>query len=274
MSSNASLASRLLNKGHQLSITNGQVVVNSGSGAPVPDDWLDNHADTLINEILQLTNRRAYRYTDFSTGKYGIKKAGGVTLNFEEIPTGMDRYVIFNVDVTYVRNSKNHRVGDQLPKNHFRPGRRSHFVKFWKRLGLDLPTRRSTFHKHLHKLKPYLFTNDDHTTGSRLSKTSLILLEVPETEIASALAQSDRAISVTEKELDRDKIVTTERNKHSPLANICKGSQPDSSTGTEKYETRQQGKRPKVFSSIPPSEQSTSEWMADYDSDPNMSTRH
>lgn len=52
--SGSSLLIKLLNKGDEISITQGQLLIKPSSGLVVPPNWLKQHEPLLINEICQL----------------------------------------------------------------------------------------------------------------------------------------------------------------------------------------------------------------------------
>ena len=70
------------------------------------------------------------QYISYSTGLYGRKNAGGVTLQLLCERTGEDYYVIFNADIKRKRNFKDKKAGTPLPKGRFSVGRKSAFYKF------------------------------------------------------------------------------------------------------------------------------------------------
>ncbi|MDR3428220.1 hypothetical protein [Silvimonas sp.] len=154
-----SLASRLLGRGDEICIEQGQIIIHAASGKPVPREWLSKNAPCLVQEILAaLGTAVAYEYCDYTTGSYGKHKAGGVTLQFQSLLTCAKAYVIFNAELTRSRTTKAAKKGTPLPKGHFRIGKRSHFYQFWKSTGLAEPKRLSSFHDYMGNLKGILFT--------------------------------------------------------------------------------------------------------------------
>jgi len=111
-------------------------------------------------------------YLSYSTGNYGIHKAGGVTLQFVQEPSGNPFYVIFNADLKRKRNTKTQKAGSALPNGRFSVGMRSHFVAFWRSTGLSIPPRLSSFHDYMGKLKKFTFSGDI-SSGTRLDAGAL-----------------------------------------------------------------------------------------------------
>ena len=95
-----------------------------------------------------------------STGRYGIHKAGGLTLRFTHPESQSDYYVIFNVRLERQRDSKKHKAGTPYPKGQFWISKNYEFYKFWQRTGLKLPPRLSAFNDYMGNLAQLTYQAD------------------------------------------------------------------------------------------------------------------
>lgn len=167
------LLAKLLNKGDQISIVQGQLLIKPSSGLAVPPTWLKQHESLLINDICQLFNITALRYASYSTGSYGSKKSEGITLQFNNLQTNDDAYLIFNASLKRARTGKRGKKGEQLPGKQFIVSERSSFYKFWCSTGLPLPRSLSKFYECMGKLKPLVFTGkvdfNNRVAGKKIS---------------------------------------------------------------------------------------------------------
>ena len=151
---------RLLNRGDKVAINNGRLTIQSHSGRPVPAEFMSEHSDRLIVEILALLNKTGYKYLRYSTGHYGNHKSGGVTLQFTDAVFGKSAYTCFNANLKRQRNTRQNHKGELLPKGEFSVGKGSQFYRFWLSTGLSLPERLSRFHKCMGKLTGFVFSGD------------------------------------------------------------------------------------------------------------------
>ena len=115
------------------------------------------------------------QYLSYSTGLYGRKNAGGVTLQLLCERTGEDYYVIFNADIKRKRNFKDKKAGTLLPKGRFSVGRKSAFYKFWLSTGITIPPRLSAFNDYMGKLKGLLYIAEIES-NNRLDACTLRLM--------------------------------------------------------------------------------------------------
>lgn len=191
MKSDSSLLTTLLIKGDQVSITQGKLLIKPSSGLPVPPKWLRQHELSLINDICLLLNFNALRYVSYSTGCYGSKKSEGITLQFINLHTNEDAYLIFNASLKRVRNSRGGKKGEQLPGKQFIASGRSSFYKFWCSTNLPLPRSLSKFYECMGKLKPLIFTGKVDL-NNRIAGKKLLLLEASYQNI---LAKSNLTLS-------------------------------------------------------------------------------
>jgi len=172
------LLKQLLWRGDRLSIEAGQIVLIPKSGnQAAADAWLADNFEKLLSEVVEITGTRAFVYHGYSRGKYGRSKAGGVTLNLTNVDTGEQAFCIYNVNVTRDKNTRYGKKGSMLPDGHFTPPKGGDFILFWKRCGLPLPRRLSSFHDYMGKLRQIIFTAD-YDEGEKIDKKSLRPLEI------------------------------------------------------------------------------------------------
>jgi len=171
------LLAKLLKKGDEISITQGQLLIKPSSGLDVPPQWLKQYESLLINGICQLFNITALRYASYSTGSYGSKKSQGITLQFNNLQTNDDAYLIFNASLKRARTGKLGKKGEQLPGKQFIVSERSSFYKFWCSTGLPLPRSLSKFYECMGKLKPLVFTGKVDF-NNRIKGKKIYLLDV------------------------------------------------------------------------------------------------
>src|SRR5690554_5833198 len=93
----SNLLQRLLSRGDYVAIEDGKLVIQPASGQPVPLDWLANHQQNLILELVKQSGLVAYKFTRFSVGSYGKHNADGVTIFFTNYLTGEQSHAVFNV---------------------------------------------------------------------------------------------------------------------------------------------------------------------------------
>jgi hypothetical protein len=99
-------------------------------------------------------------FDGFSTGRYGMHKADGLTLRFTHPESQSDYYVIFNVRLDRQRDSKKHKAGTPYPKGQFWVSKRYEFFRFWQRTGLKVPPRLSAFNDYMGNLAQLTYQAD------------------------------------------------------------------------------------------------------------------
>ena len=122
------------------------------------------------------------QYISYSTGLYGRKNAGGVTLQLLCEGTGEDYYVIFNADIKRKRNFKDKKAGTLLPKGRFSVGRKSAFYKFWLSTGITIPPRLSAFNDYMGKLKGLLYIAEIDSDNRLDACTLRLMTNNPQTD--------------------------------------------------------------------------------------------
>ena len=238
MSTLPKLGSRLvplmLNRGDSLAIKCGALVVLPASGLPVPQKWLDDNSINVVTEILQQTGKDGLLYLEFSTGNYCKSLASGVTLQFQNLMTGVKAYAIFNADLTRSRSTKNGKAGDPLPTGQFNLAKGAAFVKFWDKTGVKKPLSRTEFHKRMGNLKALLFTGNPHPTKQdRLVSSSIKPLEITFDEIIKAYNLSDSSAIIERQLCDNPAIRVSDKETLQPSETL--GLHADSTTGENYY---------------------------------------
>lgn len=177
VASDSSLLTKLLHDGYEVNIVQGKLVIKTSNGLAVPLSWLKKNEKLLINEICDLFNIVPLKYMSYTTGRYGAKKSQGITLQFSNLNTGEDAYIIYNASLERSRTNKNAKKGDPLPGKQFIVGERSGFYKFWLSTGLPLPRSASKFYECMGKLKPLVFTSAIDF-NNRITDKKLPLLDI------------------------------------------------------------------------------------------------
>jgi hypothetical protein len=180
--SDSSLLAKLLHKGDEIDIVQGKLVIKPSSGLAVPLTWLKQNEALLINDICRLFNIVPLRYISYTTGSYGVKKSQGITLQFSNLQSGEDAYIIYNANLKRTRKSKHAKKGDLLPGKQFIVSERSGFYKFWLSTGLPLPKSPSKFYECIGKLKSLVFISSIDF-NNRITDKKLPLLELSFHEI-------------------------------------------------------------------------------------------
>lgn len=169
----SSFLTKLLNNGDQISIVQGKLLIKPSSGLAVTNDWLKQHEPLLIRDICLTLNITAFRYISYSTGSYGSKKSQGITLQFNNIKTNDEAYIVYNANLKRARTGKRGKKGEPLPEKQFIVSEKSSFYKFWCSTGLPLPRSLSKFYECMGKLKSLIFTGqvdfNNRITGKKLS---------------------------------------------------------------------------------------------------------
>jgi hypothetical protein len=178
----------LLTRGDELEIVDGRLSIIAKSGFPVPETWLKLHEDKLVYELVRQMAIEVLVYESYSTGRYGVKRHSGVSLQFLNLLSNDSRYAVFNAELDRVKATKKGPIGSPLPNGQFRVGKRSKFYKFWLNANQLLPPRLSSFHDYMGNLKCMLFTG---VVGidERLDKQSIKLLNITYVQIVAAFFQ-------------------------------------------------------------------------------------
>lgn len=259
-----SLALKLLSRGDELSIVNGQLQIEPASGKQVPSEWVDAHARQLCREVLTLIGLDAFDYQSYSTGHYGKTRSGGITIRFASVISGRPAYAIFNADLTRQRTTSAGKAGAALPKGQFRIGKRSHFYKFWLDTGLPFPRRLASLHDYMGRLRAILLTAQ--VSGDRINAGSLAPLNLSAAHFkAAVMPDNSRTIAG---QVPNNSRTTEPDNEMSPALEE-RAFQPVPATCPDNYENkltrRQVSKAMPSLPYKPPSEQTVDDWLEDYD---------
>ncbi len=258
----------VIDRAEALAIDAGAIVLIPKNGdQTTADKWLKDNHDQLLVEILGATGKQAYLYDGYSTGCYGARKAGGVTLQFINPVSGQEAFTVFNAEVKRTRTTKHGKKGTMLPPGHFNIGKRAAFVSLWSRVGLPLPRRLSEFHDCMGKLRNVVLTGTADHNG-KIDKTTLNALSISFEEIRDSLSsrKSPDNYPAKSRQLPGNYPARTP-DKVSPLSQEPRGIEPNLTTGGFNHVERLTGTRVKVIPlspPLPPEEQSIDDWLDDY----------
>ncbi len=264
------LLATLVFRGDEVSIEQGRLKIKPSSGEQVPPEWMRLNTAKIINEILVVLNREAFLFDGYSTGEYGSKRYSGITLQFSSIPVDKDCYAIFNAEIRRARNSKSGKKGALLPVGRFRVGKKSSFVKFWAQAGLQMPSRLSSFHDRMGRLRGICFTGS-FRHAKKLSNDSVVPLQVSAVEIRDTILSQTNKVSLPSVNMQLP------NKKHSVLTNretvgrrAISDARGTSSACESYYGNKLKGsavlREEAVSISLvaKPAEQTVDEWLADY----------
>jgi len=269
MINQTSLLYRMLSRGDEISINQGVLDIRPASQKPVSVSWVKDNRDQLVKEVAVLLERDLLVYLDYSAGGYSSNCYSGITLQFQWLVSCVDGYAIFNADLKRAKSTKSGNKGTPLPKRQFRAGLRSKFVKFWKRSGIKMPPRLSSFHDYMGKLKQRVFIAND-LEGEKLDKDSIEPFNITASEISkcySLIADKNQTNNIQDTDKTQtiypDKVFTQSCNRAASEGNIT--------TGISNCGTRSSGSTDTSSSIIqykegkkPPSDQTNEEWLDDY----------
>lgn len=269
------LLQRLLNKGDEVEIREGELNITPASGKKVPIEWLQENKWVLIAEIAKATGITAYKVEDHSVGRYGPNCYSGLTLQLSNVVSLDECYTIFNVITSRARSSKKGSKGTSLPKGQFRVNKSHQFYKLWQKTGLKMPRSTSQFSDRLGKLRKHVYTGT-LSKENRVDTKSFAPVNVTVYEIKSALENQRKCINATDNYRTfsgqaTDNTRTTSADKDSSFCQTDRGLQRDLTTGVFSHDKSNQGGTCKdsslngSTSVLPPQEQSTEEWLDAYD---------
>jgi hypothetical protein len=143
----------LLERGNNVSIISGVLKVEDENGKVVSEEWIKTNSDILLQGLSKLVLIPIFKCVKHSVGEYGEKNSPGLCLQFVNVMTDEDSYVVFNVDNKRKRKTAYGEKGSRLPKGQFNVGVRSKLSKFWIQNNLPKPRRPSSFHDVIGKMK-------------------------------------------------------------------------------------------------------------------------
>lgn len=270
MLNNSSLIIKLIARGDRISIEHGELVILPVSNQPVLPAWMMENKDRIVKELAALLGIELLKYSGYSTGGYSNKHFPGVNLQFQWASSLEDAYVIFNAELKRNRTTKSGQKGTPLPKNHFRVGEKSKFLKFWARTGLKFPRRKSSFHDYMGNLKKLVFIGVIEE-GEKLDKDSIRPFNISAEEVLSRFQIITDTIQTTAIQAT-DNIRTNIPDKQSRECPNESGLEGISTTGYFNYGIRSTGNAGIRDNTIldkktkkTPEEQTVDEWLADYD---------
>lgn len=289
-----SLTLSLLQRGDNLALCKGQLIITPKSGEPIPRDWLATNQTKIISEIALQLQQSIYSYGYYQTGIYYEGRAPGIKVNFIDLLTGEHAYAAFNAELKRKRTTGSKKAGEPLPDGKFHVGTRSSFYMFWIKTSLDIPKRLSEWNKSMSKLKNVYFVAESVKKGKLANKT-LTPLSLSEADVyqlfGDNLAISERqasdktAIRIGDKKQRQEVAISIgDKDIHENLTSI--GLPHDSKCGVKQvrefesagvlsaeasnHELSNQGMTYNVSSITPskkpPQEQTNDEWWEDYNS--------
>ena len=176
-----------------------------------------------------------------------------------------------------LRTTKRYAAGDPLPNNQFRIGKRHEFYKLWKRLGLKMPPRLSSFHDYMGNLKSCVLSGLARRDG-KLANKSLILTSFNDASVLNAEwpsegliqsiygRQNDPQAPDTRHTISRhppDNCHTSLPYKESAETSVSIGHLANQSGCSSKCEKRYQGSANKEDKGAEES-QEVEEWLTEY----------
>jgi len=267
---NTPLLKKLCNKGDQINIINGRLSLLPLSKKEVPQSWLKQNENILISEIAELFSIDVYTYNCYSTGFYGKHKSEGVTLQFLNLATGEEAFMIFNAHLLRTRSTSKHKAGELLPKGQFRVSKNMRFYKWWLSTKLKQPPRLSSFHSYMGNLKQLFYTANVDRKGQILDKKTALLNIRHQDIIASIQGLNDGNLH-TENIQDTDNRHTTITYKENVVGFEYQDVQANLTTCENNHGKRLNGSE--VISNtllidkqiVNPKEQSHEEWLNSWD---------
>ena len=266
------LLNMLIAKGYPINILKGQLDIQESDNSKVFNSLSSLNKLNLFNELSLLLGLDIYIYDSYSTGLYGKNKAQGLTLQFINLKTGESVYTVFNVDLKTARKSKNHNVGDLLPKGQFRVSKNRLFYKFWLSTGLKLPPRLSSFHSYMGNLKNICFLAKHDDKGKIIDKL-IPTLTVKNEQLIELLNADSADNSWTTDLQDTDSTHTTLTYKEVSKPHVAKGIQYNSSAYVNECGIRLYGDMvisnplPTTNKAVRPQDQTNDEWLNAWDND-------
>ena len=258
----------LLDANYIVEIVDGQLSVQRPDGSAVPKKELKNHRHELLRQIASRCNLRLFTYDSYDTGRFSGGAYAGVRLTFLDLKTGEPHSVFYNARLTRDRSTRHGRKGSPLPKGQFRVDRKSKLIRLWLRLHLPLPSKLSTMHERMGKLKSIIvFASLD--SNQKLDKDSIIAANICAQHIQQGSPPTANHSTIPPQMTDTFR--TRVSDKHQPEDTARREAQRFSTTGKDNHvlsnqeDTNIRYLRPENKRPTDPTEQSIEEWLADYD---------
>lgn len=293
----------LLARGCDISVNRGVLVVSHPTDPHYSSKWLRKYSNHLIYELSEILKIPIYQYIGYSARDFGKKDANGgfpngrqsgVCLQFVDVVTGETYNAIFNASLERTRTTKSGKAGERLPKNRFIVQKRSSFVAFWRETGLAFSCY-SEFYKRMGRLSNLCFTADTHPTKKKLVNKTIRPLNLVSEELQAHLSgkqevslrqESDKLVVSTSDNTmrqaeaisacDKENSTTLSSKEIERYSRCVKTLVRSNNSTCEKaalskdYELSNQERTYKDDCSNSlnrklPQEQTTDEWLADYD---------
>ncbi|MEQ8263328.1 hypothetical protein [Pseudohaliea sp.] len=241
-------------------MVNGRLSIEPASCEPVPVEWLRQHSRPILVDVLKATGIDGMFLESWSTGNYGNSAHPGVTLQFRSV-YGLDAYAVFNAHLTFDRGP---RKGRRYPGKRFRVGRRSAFVKFWRRTDLPVP-KLSRFWEFMGNLDGIAFQGNRQQ--ERIDKATLQPVTITEAAIRRATL-TDLSRTEHGQVTDNARTTVTDKESSESLATSCVDAKPKyGQSKVRNKDVRECGYTGTPISpfSKRPQEQSTAEWLDAYE---------
>lgn len=261
------LIDRLLLQGDFVALEQGQLIIRPKSGKPIPADWLKRNRAALLQQIANSLGIGLCQYLGYSTGCYGIHKAGGVSLRYLELGTGQECYAIFNAGLKRERTTKGGEKGARLPDGHFHPQRA--FITYWQLLGLPMPRRLSEFHFSMHHLGKVLVIAQIDAKG-KMDKKSMAPASVNAGDLVAVFGGGSAGNSLASDWQGTGKTLARSTGKEMAESLTPQGLAPNLSACTEKCDKRKQGSAINALANTPIGTvlpDHISAWMAQMEAD-------
>lgn len=267
----AKLLNQLITRGDRISVENGELRIYPASGLEVPSDWYQREYSQLISELAEVLNKPVLLYEGHQVKEFNSGKWPGLWMDLKCINTRKNFYSIFNVEVKRSRNTKFGERGAKVAKGKFIVGKRSALVKLWEELALKMPPRLASFHDYVGNLKYRLFTYQKSHDG-KINSTELLPLRISCSEITAALRGSTDKFLTNDAQLPDNCRTSIPYKESYEAQRICRFRE-DFTTCTSNYEISNKEEGDKCLSmdvcSVPLSDQSVEDWLADYDGPPH-----
>lgn len=266
-----SLLKLLVSRGDQVSVFNGRLQISPASGDSIPPQWMADNSSRIMGEISSVLGLLVLEYCSYRSGAFGSERFPGISLQFVSALDDEDYFAAFNASITRARNTRGGASGKRLPAGHFRVGKQSAFVKFWKRSGLKLPNRLSSFHDYMGKLKRIYFVAEVRK-GAKLVNGSIKPLNIS----VEMMRELTRGVDFTDNSHTiciqaTDNIQTTLPDSESAQAEYS-SEVHGSSTTSEIYRGErligiggQRGNVIPLIASKLPKDQTVDEWISEYE---------
>ncbi|OUS69511.1 hypothetical protein B5G52_16570 [Pseudoalteromonas sp. A601] len=170
----------LINRGDVISIISGKLNIIPSSGKMVPEKWLQDNSNYLLEQISEVTQQPIYQFTQFKVGRY-LSRYDGLTMSFIDLKLREDYYTIFNVSLN--RKKKHGRLAGKL----FNPPAQGLLLRFWSRSNLPKPRRPSELYKKINVMKSY-FWQAELNKKNKLETQSLRLANITHQQILDAVS--------------------------------------------------------------------------------------